>query len=93
MQRARAFFYVCAGVFLLALSFHLGAQSARAQAPNNPIVCETNGVVVTANGDVYATPGVGPQPFAHWVYAGNVFGGAPTATTPQTWGQIKAKYR
>lgn len=33
MHRARAFFYVCAGAFLLALSYHLGARSATAQAP------------------------------------------------------------
>lgn len=31
MQKARAFFYVCAGVFLLAMSWHLGARYARAQ--------------------------------------------------------------
>lgn len=30
MQRAKAFFYVCAGLFLLALSYHLGARSAGA---------------------------------------------------------------
>ena len=33
MQRARAFFFVCAGIFLLALSYHLGAEAAAAQAP------------------------------------------------------------
>jgi hypothetical protein len=32
MQRARTFFYACAGVFLLALTYHLGARSATAQA-------------------------------------------------------------
>ena len=32
MQRARAFFYVAAGLFLLAASYHLGARSAGAQA-------------------------------------------------------------
>jgi hypothetical protein len=31
MHKAKAFFYVCAGLFLLALSYHLGARSARAQ--------------------------------------------------------------
>jgi len=31
MQRAKAFFFVCAGVFLLALAYHLGAVSVRAQ--------------------------------------------------------------
>jgi hypothetical protein len=29
-MRARAFFYVCAGVFLLALSYHLGVRAAGA---------------------------------------------------------------
>ncbi|HKQ57271.1 MAG TPA: hypothetical protein VJY35_05345 [Candidatus Eisenbacteria bacterium] len=33
MHRARAFFYVSVGVFLLALSYHLGARSAGAQGP------------------------------------------------------------
>src|SRR5262245_59406089 len=32
MQRARAFFYVCAGIFLLALAYQLGASGATAQA-------------------------------------------------------------
>jgi len=31
MQRAKGFFFVCAGVFLLALSYHLAASSASAQ--------------------------------------------------------------
>jgi hypothetical protein len=34
MHRAKAFFYVCAGIFLLAFSYHLGAQSANAQVAN-----------------------------------------------------------
>lgn len=32
MQKARAFFFVCAGIFLLALAYHLGARSAGAQS-------------------------------------------------------------
>ena len=32
MHKARAFFFVCAGIFLLALSYHLGARGAGAQA-------------------------------------------------------------
>jgi hypothetical protein len=32
MHKARAFFFVCAGIFLLALSYHLGARSAGAQS-------------------------------------------------------------
>jgi hypothetical protein len=33
MHKARAFFFVCAGIFLLALAYHLGAQNATAQTP------------------------------------------------------------
>jgi len=33
MHRARAFFFVCAGLFLLALSYHLGVQNAGAARP------------------------------------------------------------
>jgi hypothetical protein len=32
MHKAKAFFYVCAGLFLLALSFHLGQVTAQAQS-------------------------------------------------------------
>jgi len=32
MQRAKTFFYVCAGLFVLALSYQLGVQQAGAQA-------------------------------------------------------------
>ena len=32
MHKARAFFFVCAGLLLLALSYHLGARSAGAQS-------------------------------------------------------------
>ena len=31
MQRAKAFFYVCAGLFLLAGAYAMGARSAQAQ--------------------------------------------------------------
>ena len=29
---AKRFFYICAGIFLLALAYHLGAQNATAQS-------------------------------------------------------------
>jgi hypothetical protein len=32
-MRAKSFFYVCAGLFLLALGYHLGATNATAQSP------------------------------------------------------------
>jgi hypothetical protein len=91
MQRARAFFYVCAGFFLLALSYHFGATTAIAQAPGNPVAAaDPGGVIYTANGDAYLrTSGSSP---ATWVFLGNMFAGA-TATTHPTWGQLKATYR
>ena len=62
MHKAQAFFYVAAGVFLLALSYHLGARSAGAQA-GNP-VCAGTAVLdgrqnwaVTSNGTVYEQTG------------------------------------
>ena len=53
MHRARAFFYVAAGVFLLVLSYHLGARSAAAQSgsffqvlnASNPLTVEVGGQV------------------------------------------------
>ena len=83
MQRARGFFYVCAGIFLLTFAYHLGATSAKA-APqptsqvaaafwSNGIQTPTAGtlgnVVVATNGDVYFnTPGT-----TSWQKIGAVF--------------------
>ena len=93
MQRARSFFYVSAGVFLLALAYHFGASTATAQAPGNPVVAMTSGynAVLAANGDVYTTSSgtlSGP-----WVRVANVFTGGPTAAAQPTFGQLKAQYR
>ena len=38
MQRAKTFFYVCAGLLLLAVSYHLGAISTRAQVVTRELV-------------------------------------------------------
>jgi hypothetical protein len=92
MRRARAFFYVCAGIFLLALSYHLGAATATAQAPGNPIVTALPTAVITANGDVYTIPG-NEATFSRWSRCGNVFAGGPTPASQATWGQLKASYR
>jgi len=81
MHRARTFFLVCAGIFLLALAYHLGTRSATAEAPDNRIVLNLGSgydfiaAVVTANGDVYSAPSLsGP-----WQLRSNVFSGAPSA--------------
>ena len=42
MHKAKTFFYVCAGLFLLALSYNLGARSAGAQAGGSIAVGDIN---------------------------------------------------
>lgn len=90
MQRIRAFFYVSAGVFLLALAFHLGARSAAAQSPGNPIVAAYSGFAVAANGDVYSNPSTQGE---SWTWVGNIFGGLPIPVEHSSFGQVKARYR
>jgi hypothetical protein len=93
---AKRFFYVCAGIFLLALTYHLGARSAGAQASGSILGIVGAGgdnskhwVVLMQNGDTYYTTGtVGP-----WHPGQNVFSGSPTSGEPQTWGQVKDRYR
>ena len=92
-MRAKSFFYVSLGILALALAYHLGAATATAQAPGNPVVAMTPWVAITANGDLYAplgNPVPGPFP---WVRAGNVLAGSPTPAAQPTFGQLKAQYR
>ena len=97
MHKTRAFFFVCAGLLCLALSFHFGATSVTAQAPGNPLVAMTvNGfsnpheyLAVTSNGDAYSSVSGG----ATWTLRGNVFSGEPTPAQQQTWGAVKSRYR
>ncbi len=94
---AKKFFYVCAGLFLLALTYHFGARSAIAQAGATGFGFTADAgylLVMTPNGDVYASGGdyrsvngIG-SPY----FVGNFWNGA-TATTPQSWGQVKDRYR
>jgi hypothetical protein len=96
MHKARSFFFVAAGIFLLALAFHLGAMTATAQPPSNPVVTgwesnfggQFNSLVVASNGDVYYSDNNAQT----WTLRANVFGG-PTPASQPTWGQLKAKYR
>ena len=91
MHKARAFFYVCAGIFLLALAYHLGARTATAQVgSSNPVVAVESGNVYTANGDVYTPTSSFPTP--QYVHCCNVFTG-PTPAAQPTWGQLKSRYR
>lgn len=82
----------------MALSYHLGARHAAAQAGTQPYGFCYDGfnghlAVITANGDVYErtlVAGGQPQPL---VFAGNFWSGGAVSTTPQTWGRLKARYR
>ena len=74
---ARRFFYVSAALFLLALTYHLGARTATAQAPGNAVIqFGPSGDVITANGDVYWI-GLGKTFPLQPVYKGNLFGAPP----------------
>jgi hypothetical protein len=96
MHKARAFFFICAGLLCLAIAYHLGATSVQAQEPGNPIVGFSGPLVCTANGDIYGAVALGGNASAYgqWTRVGNVFTGQiPTQAAPQpTWGQVKAKY-
>ncbi len=97
-MRAKSFFYVTLGILALAVAYHLGASTAVAQAPSNPIVGAFGSVggycaVVTANGDVYSTTVNNGNPSDPWARVQNVFSGAASPTTTTTFGALKAKYR
>lgn len=92
---AKKFFYVCAGLFLLLLSYHLGADRASAQSGGQVVSIASSYVgggsyylhAITSTGDLYESFGSNV-----WSYRGNIFG-APTPATPSTWGQVKDRYR
>ena len=100
MHKARAFFFVCAGIFLLALAYHLGARSAGAQSGSDIIGFAVGGpsaqhqYAVTPAGDVWYqnTNGSGGLYRAAPQLIGNFWNGAPTPAQSISIGQLKAKY-
>lgn len=60
---AKRFFFACAGLFLLALSYHLGASTATAQAGSPSIVgvawrlADGHAYAAASDGSIFATPG------------------------------------
>jgi hypothetical protein len=83
-------FYASASILMLAIAYHLGANTAAAQTPGNPVVAAQGSFVYAANGDAYlVNPGL---PVTTFTLVGNVFGG-PTPAAHATWGQLKATYR
>jgi hypothetical protein len=92
---ARKFFYACAGLLCLMVAYHLGASTAGAQAPGNPVVSVAStasgpgGVIaMTAGGDTYSSPDFGQT----WYRYTNCFG-ASTPAKIESFGQIKSRYR
>jgi hypothetical protein len=75
---ARKFFYVCAGLSLLAFCYHLGAGTATAQGAGNPVVGGFQGQgpigIVTANGDVQWFRSSDGRT-GTWTFGSNVFAG------------------
>lgn len=58
-MKARAFFYGCAGLFLLALSYHLGAGRAGAQAAAFRVLNAGGTLVIEYEGAIYSFTGSG----------------------------------
>ena len=104
---ARKFFYVCAGMLMLALSYHLGAGTAAAQATGRVVSMQAlfagvgGGILYcTDAGDLYfryvsgAAGDGGPSDLlASSRYLGNLQSGPPVPAVHESWGQVKARYR
>jgi hypothetical protein len=123
----RKFCFVCAAMFLLALSYNFGSTAAHAQMGTVRVVGDA--LVVTGSGvyqlqsNAWHPVGAPPIPASEiaWAVAGNggflaivitmsgdgwvrgdaasgwvnfgpAPGIAPTSVTPQSWGQVKARY-
>jgi hypothetical protein len=78
-MRSRTFLNVSLGILALAAAYHLGAQSAMAQAPGNPVVsfaaytaAGNAAAAVTANGDIYTTSISNLD--GAWLWKGNISG-------------------
>ena len=100
---AHKFFLICAGMCLLALSFHFGFTTASAQAGSQIVGVTNEGggslVVITSNGDVFyeqTTTGnyqsgvLLPSTLRR---LGNYWAGGPIPALHQSWGEVKARYR
>jgi hypothetical protein len=92
----RKFFYAAAGLFLLVLAFHLGNTRATAQGAGSFISISaaqpgygtsTVAWALTSDGRVYYAGSPG-SPFE---LVGTI--GGSTTTIPQSWGQVKERYR
>jgi len=99
---ARKFFYVCAGLFLLALSYHFGASTAGAQVAAAQIAGFAidggpSGLqhvwVIDVSGNVYRRDTDGTFYDALPAHAlGSFWGTGPTPALHESWGSLKARY-
>lgn len=99
-------FYASASILMLAAAYHLGATRAMAQQGSMisgfaiSTTTNENFLVMTPNGDVYASnyvgyagPGTPPSGFSLPQRIGNFWSGGTVPADGQTWGSLKARYR
>jgi len=91
---AKKFMYVCLGVLMLAIAYHLlvPMELARSQEGERPVLMGSFGsmgrlYVMTDQGNLYDWDGG-----ENWSYGGRWPGTPPTSTQSTTWGQIKAEF-
>ena len=96
---ARKFFYIAAGMLMLALSYHFGASTATAQSGSSvtgfSVLDPTQFFVMSPNGDVFyrQTSSYGGTFTGGLTFVGNFWSGGPTPALHESWGQVKARYR
>ena len=91
---AKKFFYVCAGIFLLALSYHFGASTAHAQYGASIVgatIQDGRLIVITSSGDVYSRYCSANSMNGGFEFVGvpmsvlgNYWGGQPPLTNPRS---------
>lgn len=92
-MRAKRFFYVCAGILMLAIAYHFGASRAGAQSPGQFAGIAVNSgyfstVAITSTGDMYATANhviKGPDGQPRW---SDGVSGSPTTPTWNYMGSV-----
>jgi hypothetical protein len=84
---ARKFFYIAAGMLMLALVYHLGSGTAGAQGFGLGLVCKLDGTDMYGT-QSYCSPSGDIFQYwnGHWAKTSNVFGGAPGARTIISYG-------
>lgn len=91
---AKKFMYVCLGILMLAVAYHLaiGPQAAESQEDERPVLMSGDALVgtlwvMTDQGNLYQWGGG-----SNWYPQGRWTGMPPTEAQPTTWSQIKAEF-